>query len=198
MVFCADDVVLVLEQYNSSNVDSKASYHVVSQASIVSVQVVAPPPPSPTEDERADLPAINQDTVTKRLERSVARATEERKRINENVTVREQAVFSELSKTMQCAWHEDPTTGDQVILVMDSVSGRALRTAALGFVCCVILRRSDAGSAQRTPPLLIGPLHGPRRLLSARHTGPTIAKARRVRRSCSIASSLCCKASSKR
>ena len=85
----------------------QSTYHVVSRATVGEVREVAPPPTRPEgAPEPADLPSVNQEIVKKREERALAKAQAEAPFINENVAMRDQAIFTALSKTMQCEWLE--------------------------------------------------------------------------------------------
>lgn len=121
----------------------QCNYQVVSRAAIAETTEVAPPPTRPDgAPELRELPDVKRDAVQKREERALQRAQEERAKINESVTVRDQAVFSALSKTMPCEWMRN----DQVhtILVMGAVRrrlGPAERRAASAFDADGVRRR---------------------------------------------------------
>ena len=87
---------------------TQATYQIVSLASISGEPEVVAEAPKRPEDapEPPSLPPVNLEIIKTREERAVAKAQAEADKVNPAVTMREQVVFSELAKTMQCEWME--------------------------------------------------------------------------------------------
>jgi len=101
---------------------SQATYTVVSRKGVTDVNEIAPYTVS-DDAERPDLPDLNQEIIKTRVERASARAQAEVEgdNWNERATMRDQQIFSELSKTMTCKWMNPNEGGAPSILVMEAV-----------------------------------------------------------------------------
>lgn len=111
---------------------SQSAYHIVNRATIGEVKELAEPRPEPAEgaSELEDLPDVNREMITKREERALAKAQADAANINERVTMRDQAIFDAIRKTMPCEWMEGPGEKGakvQCMFVMQAV--RCLHTA---------------------------------------------------------------------
>ena len=154
----------------------------MNRATVSELQELVPPPTrAEGAPELPDLPPPNEELIKTRAERAVAKAQAEALNVNERVTVREQMIFSELSKTMQSDWVEKKgDSPQQCILVLGAVSPCA--AASCGPTTPPLLR-SLAPLAPRPSP------HEPRsdrlarRCSSSRPSRPKSARASRLRSS---------------
>jgi len=93
--------MLVLQQ--TATGDGKASCRLVQTAFLKELEVRVPPPSSPAGD-KIKLPKTQVQLVRDREQRAIAKAEEDAAFIGEGVTVRTQAIFDALRKTMPCEW----------------------------------------------------------------------------------------------
>jgi len=113
VVFAYSDAtkVAVLEQPPTSS-DGKGTIRLLRTSFIKELAVVSMPasPPRTTScEEDSDvlgLPFVPLSVINEREKRAVAKALEDKEFIGNGVTVRAQAIFESLRKTMPCEWKE--------------------------------------------------------------------------------------------
>lgn len=102
---------LILEQRKGA--EPKATYRVVKTSVVRAIEVLEIPDPAADSAEKPPLPEVNMAAVRSREERAVARTREDLAGQNRNVTVRAQAIFDALRKTMPCEWLEKEVKGEK-------------------------------------------------------------------------------------